>query len=111
MVKLSSGIFPGNLVGDYLLNFSDKIIKPIINEEGITTYYLISDDLTLVTKKETVGILYKCEGKKACIIESSEGIYPNEDVNTINKFQNAVYNKNYKNNLICISSIIIIING
>jgi len=83
MVTLNS--FPVNLKGAYLLNFFNGIITPIFNEDDKSvTYYLISDDLTLVTTIDTIGTLYKCEGKNACVIVKTEGIYPNSNIDTIN---------------------------
>ena len=106
MVTLKKNSFPGNLEGSYLLKFFNRIITPLFNEdENITTYYLISDDLTPVTTTDTIGTLYKCEGKNACVIVNSEGTYPNSDIDTINKFQNIICYINTLNNFECISSI------
>jgi len=68
------------------------------------SFYLIGDNLTPVKKADSIGILYKCQGKRACEIVDKEGTYPNNDFSTINKFQNIVCYKNTKNNMECIST-------
>jgi len=93
MVEISRGMFPDNLEGSYLLKFSNNVITPIFNDDGVITYYLISDSLTLVSEINMKGTLYKCQGSEACVIESSEGSYPNSDINTVNKFTNISCNK------------------
>jgi len=93
MVEISRGMFPGNLEGSYLLNFSNNVITPIFNEDDVTTYYLVSDSLTLVSEINMKGTLYKCQGSEACVIENSEGSYPYSDINTVNKFTNISCNK------------------
>eukprot|EP00833_Pecoramyces_ruminatium_P003287 jgi/Orpsp1_1/1177319/evm.model.c7180000060974.1 len=94
MINISNGMFPGGLKGAYLLKFSENIIQPIFNDDNIFSYYLIDEDLTPISKTDTKGILYRCNGKQSCVIETSEGIYPNGDIDTIKKFQSIICNRN-----------------
>jgi len=105
MVTISNNMFPGNLVGAYLLQFFNNIIYPIFNEDDVVSFYLISDDLTPVTTLDTTGTLYKCTGKYACEIVNMEGTYPNNDIDTIKTFQHIICYKNTKNIMECTSTI------
>ena len=105
MVTISDGMFPGNLIGAYLLNFSNNIINVIFNEDDIIAYYLISDELIPVSTIDTKGTLYRCQGKNACVIEYSEGTYPNGDINTVSIFQKIICYKKDDDTSECISGI------